>query len=111
MTEDKIKIWDDVERLHGQSAFNYSQRLEKKIYATIKIARLIELAYGGEVTNEEWESDKVIYYIQLYTDASYDVDRTSQAYYEFVAFHTEEQAKEFLSHPENVQLLDDYYYM
>lgn len=82
--------------------------IEKSALALLKIHQLIEVGYGGNVTRSD--------YIDIHKKAwgiDYDFLRNdfhpSTICYSLVAFHTEEQAKEFLSYPENIQLLKDYF--
>lgn len=82
--------------------------IEKSALALLKIHQLIEVGYGGNVTRSD--------YIDIHKKAwgiDYDFLRNnfypSTICYSLVAFHTEEQAKEFLSYPENIELLKAYY--
>lgn len=82
--------------------------IEKSALALLKIHQLIEVGYGGNVTRSD--------YIDIHKKAwgiDYDFLRNnfypSTICYSLVAFHTEEQAEEFLKYPENVQLLKDYF--
>lgn len=86
----------------------------KSAFAFHQIYQLIEVGYGGNVTNEEWldnEIEKFIITLNIsnckhqFTIVKYD----APAHFNHIAFHTKEQAKEFLSYPENVQLLKDYF--
>lgn len=88
--------------------------LAKSALAFLKIRQLIEDGYGGNVTNEEWrtaiDEDNPIYIITI--DGMNNircgyVEITQE--YSPIAFHTKEQAEEFLSDPERVQLLKDYF--
>lgn len=81
---------------------------EKQAKAALAMARISQIManderFGGVVTDEEWNTYKqhVILRrgITLIINSTYD--------YEFLAFHTKEQAKLFLH--ENVDLIKDYY--
>ena len=84
--------------------------IEKSALALLKIYQLIEVGYGGNVTNEEWISPNYAHYaISLYHHSKHFEILQNPADRQLVLFHTKEQAIEFLSHPENVQLLKDYF--
>lgn len=95
---------------HGaDSSKTFSETLiEKSALALLKIHQLIEVGYGGNVTREEWNKNKSIYCIVCYK-GDFITITTSNSYKHFIAFHTKEQAEEFLKYPENVQLLKDYF--
>lgn len=80
-----------------------SEKVAKSMLAMAQISQLIPY-YGGEITNEEWDSTcpkHVIrkQYDKLYTDST-------MHYYHFLAFHTREQRDNFLKY--NEQLVKDY---
>lgn len=87
--------------------------IEKSVLALLKIRQLIEFGYGGNLTNEEWLDDSCKYFPCPIIDnlkvkfvvgkSSYFIDKCN------ITFHTEEQAEEFLSYDENIQLLKDYF--
>lgn len=89
---------------------NVKTPIEKSVLALLKIHQLIEVGYGGNVTNEEWfDWDNCIYFIEYNgEDKEYKI-LTTVCYKKHIAFHTKEQAEEFLSYHENVQLLKDYF--
>ena len=83
---------------------------EKSAKALIKIRKLIEECYGGNVTNNEWSKD-IAKYVIVPRLTSTKLFNVSVTFYNKsnIAFHTSELAGEFLSYPENVQLLKDFY--
>lgn len=114
------KTWSDLERLDEITEYGaeivrtFNNRwwdstksktpIEKSALALFKIHQLIEVGYGGNVTNEEWEK---AYIISCTADKIFTVHATNCIH--TIAFHTKEQAEEFLSYPENAQLLKDYF--
>lgn len=84
---------------------------EKSALAFLKIHLIISKEYGGVPTLEEYSAlglSKSFYTIipniltgKMVVDVSPSILP--------VTFHTKEQAKEFIEHPENIQLLKDYY--
>lgn len=125
----QIKTWEDVVKQTGYSIkddfvilpdgsgddciwYQSSQtniKVVKKVISTFKIAKLIELGYGGMITNEEWQNLTIPkYVIQVYTDGlnnlEYDVVYGDKY---FIAFRTKELREEFIKH--NEQLCKDYY--
>lgn len=85
--------------------------IEKSALALLKIHQLIEVGYGGNVTNEDWKNPYLAKY-DIIPDTAHS-DKLCVRCVGFVksviAFYTKEQAEEFLSKPENVQLLKDYF--
>lgn len=84
--------------------------IEKSALALLKIHQIIENGYGGNVSNEEWKDTNKLKWYFLLNKGSFDL-MCSLIYKDkrLIAFHTKEQAEEFLSYPENVQLLKDYF--
>lgn len=114
------KTWSELveqDKVKFQKAINIADKdisdynaIEKSALALLKIHQLIEAGYGGNVTNEEWGTHKIKYTIRITKDKVFGIDYTSTVWmYSPIAFHTNEQAEEFLSKPENVQLLKDYF--
>lgn len=84
--------------------------IEKSALALLKIHQLIEVGYGGNITKEEFKNDE--YKFIIFVDISINELNITSICHNTpspIAFHTREQAKEFLSKPENVQLLKDYF--
>lgn len=120
--EPKIKTWEDVlthnlvnplivRESAGHAEDVCGEKIGNKVESTLKIAALIELGYGGMVSDEEWLNEENPKYVikcttdikpRLYNDEVYDD-------IQFVAFHTDKQRNEFMSYPENVKLVEQYY--
>ena len=79
----------------------------KSALAFHQIYQLIEVGYGGNISSEEWNNNEWKFTYQ-YTKTGIDIISTRISKY-IIAFHTKEQAEEFLSYPENIQLLKDYF--
>lgn len=142
----KIRTWEDVEKQgyyvqqrclydldqDGKGKDNdmllaiaydndFSDKIILKAVATLKIAKLIELGYGGMVTDEEWKDLNIPKYwidyhptcqdekdkFQISLDEDGDAELSTQKH--FITFHTQQQAEEFMSYPENVELVKQYY--
>lgn len=78
--------------------------------ALFKILILVDKGYGGYVTDEEWRGNTPKYVLGV------DYSNNSVFFFttyckDILAFHTKEQVEEFLSYPENVQLVKDFYQM
>lgn len=122
----QIRTWDDVARLYPEIDADLDKAIEAlcnyykncsiqyiiKCHAALKIQKLIELGYGGTVSNAEWKDDKC----RKYTIAYFPLDGrkfVSSDYcigeYEFVAFHKGSQRDSFISHKENRRLIENYY--
>lgn len=89
----------------------FSDKLIYKAIATLRIAKLIELGYGGTVTDEEWKSPNEKFVIKPhYQRGKVFLEKsTSLNYKHFIAFHTYDQLEEFLSYPENVELVEQFF--
>lgn len=84
--------------------------IEKSALAFMKIINIIDVGYGGNVTNKEWKNTDFKYVI--FKDVStnkFSISSVCNCIYGLIAFHKIEQAEEFLSKPENIQLLKDYF--
>ena len=118
--EPEIKTWKDVEKCINEQyckldlalgdilSASKDDKLRLKIKATFKIAKLIELGYGGTVTDEEWKNEDIRKFsiIRFQENLSYAEGRYA---YEFISFHTPEQRDEFMSYPENRTLVEQYH--
>lgn len=126
--EDKqIKTWEDVEDNYveyqkyvavsndiEEGIINIEDKLRLKLLATYRIAKLIELGYGGLIDNKEWENTNIHkYYVSCYIDenkSELDIGISWREKY-FIAFHTNEQREEFMSYESNIKLVEQYYMM
>lgn len=126
--EPQIRTWDDLvkagkayvfgevitEDVKLDDTFNETPA-EKKALATLKIAQLIDVAYGGMVsTQEQIKIKDTFYHIvvcgrgqthnegQLFVDCFIGCDEPN-----LLCFHTRKQAEDFLKY--NEQLIKDYY--
>lgn len=118
-----IKIWEDIEDLYpeykvwinGFIAFSIdnkyigNNKISNGIIAMLKIAKLIELGYGGMITDEEWKCVTMPKYIIELRSNGDLVCEVSYCFKRFVAFRTQQQREEFLKFNKN--LLKDYYMM
>ena len=121
-----IKTWEDVEKEFPEH-FGHSNtpnpmlirstelrdKLLKKTIATYKIATLIELGYGGFMTEEKWnqsfDNSEGLYSIvwnPLYKGFHIKHEGNHK---NFISFRTKEFAREFMNHPENVELVKNYH--
>lgn len=79
----------------------------KSALAMAQISQLMPY-YGGTFTKYDWENPEIRKYTivnnkgHLYCSINHHI-------YHLVAFHTVEQREAFMSRPENIQLLKDYY--
>lgn len=117
----KIKTWWDVEKsnpeyfIHSNApsptlipSQELRYKLLNKTIATYKIVTIIELGYGGMITNKEWENDSIMKYnIENIGNNLTFVDDTD--HYSFISFRTDELREEFMSYEENVKLVKQYF--
>lgn len=95
---------------------NQDTPIEKSALALLKIHQLIEVSYGGYPTKKDYDNAN---YERLWTVRIYKTDDNDfifgatpldgECFKNNIAFHTIEQANEFISYPENIQLLKDYF--
>ena len=81
-----------------------SEKYAKSALALAQISQLMPY-YGGEITNEEWTSEKLKCAIVVIGN-EICVTNTWKTRY-LIAFHTVGDRNRFLSFPENVQLVKD----
>ena len=124
----QINIWKDLKNITGVyistfSKFNQvneprdstyvnlnifkSEKYAKSALALAQISQLIPY-YGGEITDEEQSNNELKYVVSIY--GKKDITLINAVHYkDLIAFHTVEQRTRFLSFPENVQLVKDFY--
>lgn len=100
---------DSEPTLWFDSDMNYD-KIGDSCSALFKIHKLIEVSYGGNITNKEWVSPNYANYaISLHHHSKHFEILQNPADRHLVLFHTKAQAEEFLKYPENIQLLKDYF--
>lgn len=103
--DDKAEIFKEAISYKGE----FSDKLILKAIATLKIAKLIEIGYGGVVTDEEWKDYRVHKYcVVLDMCGKLSIECRKGNSHEFIAFHTIQQTEEFLSYPKNIELVRNY---
>ena len=118
------KIWEEVANYDSDVYYEIGEDLVNsmiydslpepilnQIIATAKIAKLIELGYGGLVTSRaRLDSNITKYFIGIALDRNELIqDSATFNVQTLLCFHTEEQMIEFMSHPENIELAKQYY--
>lgn len=131
--EPKIKTWDDVEENYNEyykyvavsnsieeGIINIEDKLRLKLLATYRIAKLIELGYGGMVSEEEWKSypqnSNAVFYSIICNhkgklekkEVEYEIFPVER---NFITFHSLELLEEFMSQESNRKLVEQYYMM
>ena len=100
----QICIAEKVDNFIFQITTFNSISVVKSALALLKIHQLIEVGYGGNrIDNDD------IYYGNWTIDPHGFCPVRNDFGVRHILFHTKEQAEEFLSYPENVQLLKDYF--
>lgn len=105
-----VEVWQNISNMD----YGSTEPIVKSALALLKIYQLIEAGYGGLVTHSENIGTKMKHTIAPYVDNKFQykglkVLGTCYLDNRHISFHTKEQATEFLSYPENVQLLKDYF--
>lgn len=112
-----VKTWKDCQEMNENSNFfirldnnlELSGRIYSKCTATLKIAKIIELGYGGLLTNKETEEILPLWIVQCDYEGKVFVEKyTGVVVDKMLAFRTQELAEEFISYPENVELIRQY---
>lgn len=117
----KVNIWEDIESISGNylnldGKLNFCTRPCKAIYinekyakSALAMAQISQLMpyYGGPIAKEEWNNPGIYKYCIENNSNSIDLTLHNNKV-EFLAFHTLEQRRKFMSYPENVQLVKDY---
>ena len=92
----------------------HSMTLIKSALAYFKIQQLVDTSYGGIPTTEDRVNCTL--FMVDYCPKYEEIDGVSEFYvriasdcYGNILFHSSEQAEDFISHSENIQLLRDYY--
>lgn len=122
LAEPVIKTWGDIieefpnlndELMRSTKEIHtFAGLVCSKAIATYKIFTLIEKGYGGTVSLKTWEEDGA--WCIIPRRESYGEKFKLEIIHEFqvkhfVAFYNKEDANEFMSYPENVELLNKYY--
>lgn len=120
------KTWSELVEANKQLFYevainniNYKVKyssIEKSALALLKIYQLIEVGYGGYPTKEDYDkaNHEKLWTIRIYKTDDNDfifnaIPLYGECFKNNIAFHTIEQANEFISYPENIQLLKDYF--
>ena len=124
----QIRTWEDVKKYYKSAgstddyyihfAYGMASGVSEKCIATLKIAKLIELGYGGMLTKEEWKKssscemkDAIWSIVCNVKDEPLGTEIKIipvWAQLRLLSFRTKEQAEEFMSYPENVELVKQY---
>lgn len=125
--EPEIKTWDDIigdeenEDFDAMSVIyfeleefmmdrDFDDKIMGKILACYQIPKLIDLAYGGVITSDEWEQYSFHKYcVVLDTGGKVSIECRKGNTHELIAFRTLSLAQEFISYPENLDLVKQYY--
>ena len=121
----EINIWKDIRYIEGCFISSDSEITELKTYrdncdmnifisekhakSSLALAQISQLMpyYGGEITNEEWKNNERKFTIVVYNGELKPFTHVNNKV--LIAFHTEQQRTEFMSFPENIQLVKDFY--
>lgn len=111
----KIRTWSDVplecqEKMRSlqEDGMANAKKFIDVVVSVFKIYIIIELGYGGVINEKEWKNDALMKYALIDVDGTIAYNDTTDDY-AFMAFHTEQQREEFMSYPENVELVKQYY--
>nr|DAU84888.1 MAG TPA: hypothetical protein [Caudoviricetes sp.] len=121
----EVNIWKDINYLSGYYVADTSEIYEvngdredsdKNVFISEKYAKsalaLAQISqlmpyYGGEITNKEWADDDWKHSVNVIGN-EICITSTWKTRYP-ITFHTAEDRARFLSFPENVQLVKDFY--
>ena len=121
------KTWEDVEKAEGGDirvdskvinpngrAWGLGLKYHQKAESTLKLAILIDLGYGGMVSEEEKSAEYDESYFSIIPNDKNEIiicRRTSPFGGNFITFHSRQQAEEFMSYESNRKLVEQYYMM
>lgn len=100
-----FKVCNDLIEL--ESSATVLSPIEKSALALLKIHQLIEVGYGGNAIKTS--DNNTICIIYDVNTSTFMINVCSSLWRSHIMFHTREQAEEFLSYPENIELLKDYF--
>lgn len=126
------KTWEDLKEIVGSEELciresagyaadgttslgnEISHALDTKVYAMLRLAHLMNRCYGGIITPDEklqiMNEGKSFYTVAPNDKGEIVVGcRKSPFGGNFICFHTKEQAYDFMSHPSNVKLAEEFY--
>lgn len=124
--EKEVNIWKDINYLSGYYVADTSEIYEvnsdredsdKNVFisekyakASLALAQISQLMpyYGGIVTNEDWKNCNITKYGIVINQGNISWGRYNDLRVS-IAFYTKEQLLKFISFPENVQLVKDFY--
>lgn len=105
----EIHTWDELVVSRENKCYDWTYGLAiKSLIAEFKIKELMPY-FGGAITDKEWENkslEKTVIH-KLHGDGKPYLIKVF-TYRRFLAFHTEKDACNFMSYPDNVQLVKDY---
>lgn len=122
MEKDTPKTWEELQRMDEDSNFFLRiddnlflpEEIKLKCIAAFKIAKLIEVGYGGMVNIKNDKDIEYCYSIlphKILGEETLRIGLTTNLDKRYISFHTSEQANEFLMYKSNRQLAKDYYMM
>lgn len=120
------KIWNDILKYYPargtgivglecelKNVVGIDDKVAQKIIATAKLAKLIEMGYEGVVTDDEYISNEYSLddsFWCIWVNARGKIECTEiENIRDLLIFHTREHAEEFMSYPENVKLVKQYF--
>lgn len=120
-TTNEIKTWKDFANRYGAEPeihlnpySSYTGNIEKGAIALLRLYDVISTGYGGWVDQKYVDEHDHVVCVYLNTNKGYNDIRISHIFKDEllnarIAFVNSDYANEFLSHPENVELIKDYY--
>lgn len=122
-----INTWKDIKYLSGYFINNQASIIEtpeipresddKNVFvskkyakAALALAQISQLMpyYGGEITDEEWKDPSIPKY-NIICELGNIISTLDYNIKHITSFHTREQRDNFMSIPENIQLVKDLY--
>lgn len=112
----RIKTWEDLVDADRAipvtvtTDYYYQTKIERSALALVKIHQVIDAGYGGTSALNDIQRGEFVFGICYdYCDKKFHVGGFDRAVTLPFMFHTDEQAKEFLSHESNRKLLEDFF--
>lgn len=111
-----IDVTGGVTKNDNEGWTRRNTHIELSTLALCKIKALIEISYGGNIKTSEWKQKSISKYVitpmvsEITNEIYFSVTKyNSIQFFSHLAFHTYEDAIEFLKYKENENLLKEYF--
>ena len=112
--EDFLKVfhkdtdWNPHNEFGDISLYDVSEDVKRHIIASYKITKLIEVGYGGVITDDEWKNSRVVKYsiVSNVKDGTFAYTDTRRYEKNILSFHSWHDRERFVKY--NKELCKDF---